>query len=106
MLDVTDGAIERAVVGPRKDRYFELNLRDPEHRERSGGRPVESRTPGRDPFRRPERLIWRAGGLRADPGCRELLQSVARVDASADLERTPPDHSGQAKCPERALPKM
>ena len=60
-LDVTDRAVERAVVGARQHRHFELNLRDPKHGERRRGRVSGRFPPQCDSFRRPQRLIRRGG---------------------------------------------
>jgi hypothetical protein len=47
-LDVTDGAIERAVVGAGQHRHLESNLGDSEHGERSRSRFEKRLTPGND----------------------------------------------------------
>ena len=87
---------------PGRIGYFELNLRDSEHRQRSRGRLTEGRAPGRDPFRRPQRMI-RCAGTRADPGCSELPQRVARVDAGVRSGTHPTRSTRSGQVP-RACP--
>ena len=103
VLDVTDGAVERSVVGARQHRHLESNLRDSEHRERGGGRFAQRLVPGADASWRPEGLIRRAGLRRDDLKCREALEIVPRRDGNADLERAPPHHADKAECPARSL---
>ena len=65
-VDVTDGAVERGVIGARQDCHFQANLRDAQDRE--GGRRgfAQCPPPGADTFRVPEAQIWCLGLLERD----------------------------------------
>ena len=103
VFDVTDGAVERSVIGARQHRDFESNLRDPQHRERRGGRLAQRVMPGTDADRRPEGLIRCAERRRDSPKCRETLQILPRRGGNLNLVRAQPDQAGKANCPAGSL---
>ena len=77
VLDVPDGAIERAVVGARQHRHFEPEPRDPEHGEWSGRGLAHRLAPRDDPLGGPQRLI------RSARPWRDILMRHETLDVEA-----------------------
>ena len=67
VFDVTDGAVEREVVGALQDGHFEMDLRDAQHRERRRCRFARGLPPGGDALQIPEAQVWRGGLPAARP---------------------------------------
>ena len=80
-VDVTDGAVERGVIGARQDCHLQANLRDAQDRERGRRGFAQCPPPGADTFRVPEAQIW----------CLGLLER-GRLEDRKPLEFPPSPH--------------
>ena len=103
VLDVTDPAVERPVVGARQHRHLQANLRDSEHRERRGGRLAQRLTPSVDALWGPEGLVRRDALRGNELKGREALQIVPRRGSRPDLVRAPEHKADKPECPAGSL---
>ena len=103
VLDVTDGAIERAVVGAGQCRHLGSNLWNAKCGERRRASVREHRftpCPRRFETSRPERLVWRYAASATARSASETLQLLLRSRGDGDTWKSaPPQHTSKANGP-------
>ena len=110
-VDVTHCAVEREVVGARRDRHLEANLRDAHDRERRRCGIVRRAPPGADALGVPKAQV-RCGGLCSAAGCiaaacsasgGEALEFLPGAHDTVAFQRAPRHQAHKAEHPGRAF---
>ena len=103
VLDVTDGAVERAVVGAGEHGHFESNFRDSEHREWRGAGSLDALRQALAPNRGPSDWSGVPGCAATDLERREAIQIVPVRGRDPDMERHPNRQADKADRPAHSL---
>src|SRR3954447_7481903 len=103
VVDVTDTAIERAVVGAGQHWHLEADFRDSHDGERSGRGRDQGRAPGADPHRRPEGLVGRPGLPGGSLKRSEPFEIVPGLAGRTHVEHSQHHQAGNPEGPARSL---